>query len=892
MCSVRLDAQAFADGAQGKSLSLICASLTWLRNHKSTSHEAALRDAGEAYKDEPQWLIDQLLRRKRDELVRRWEDREQRLEAVRLKEKVREDRARKRRRIDEDLTPGGVRRSVEEEEAEWLLDDRDDSESGPRDALSGLSKESREVLERMGLGAPKKRDGEDDVLEEEIKIYYTSRTHSQLSQFITELRRPSFPPSLPSSVGKEQRKASEAVKLLPLSSRQRLCINPSVSRLGSVQAINDRCAELQQNKGGKKCDYVPREELLSQTHQFRNTALATLPDIEDLHQLGKSLAVCPYYASRAALPGAEIITLPYPLLLQKSARDALGIKLEGNVVIIDEAHNIMDAVANVHAAELKLSDLRKGRGMLGVYVKRFGKKLKGENRVNVGRVGRVIDGLSEWMEGAKRFKDEHGIVDPNDLTRPKGIDQINMYDLIQYIQESKLAYKIEGYAAHMEEAREDGGKATASKASSPVLHSLVSLLVALTNPSSEGRIFYQKGTGDVQLSYLLLSPTHAFSSIASSARAVILAGGTMSPFDDYRNHLFPSLAAPKVTTLSCGHVIPRENLCVRVLAGTRPGGAPLEFSFQRRGDKALMEQLGLAVLNMCAVVPDGVVVFFPSYGYLDELVKAWREQKGDKTTTLWERLQARKAVFQETRGGSSDDVLRQYSEAILGPSTQAEDDGKKNKPQTCTGRGALLLSVVGGKMSEGINFSDRLGRCVVVVGLPYPNAASPEWKAKMEYIETTTLAALTTSPADTTDTMGATETETAAAAAATMTQSGRSHQGPRRVSQEEAVRRAKAAARDFYENACMRAVNQSIGRAIRHRGDYAAIVLADRRYGTERIRAKLPGWIRDGMGPPSTMATATATATDGEMLGGLMGGLSAFFRGKAAGKTDVKGSAG
>lgn len=198
--------------------------------------------------------------------------------------------------------------------------------------------------------------------------------------------------------------AAEPVKLLPLSSRQRLCINPAVSRLGSVQAINDRCSELQQPKSGKKCEFVPKEELLSQTHQFRDTALATIPDIEDLHQLGKALAVCPYYASRTALPGAEIITLPYPLLLQKSARDALGIKLEGNVVIIDEAHNIMDAVANVHAAELRLSDLRRGRGMLGVYVKRFGKKLKGVNRVNVGRIGRVIEGLTEWMEGALKLK--------------------------------------------------------------------------------------------------------------------------------------------------------------------------------------------------------------------------------------------------------------------------------------------------------------------------------------------------------------------------------------------------------------------------------------------------------------------------------------------------------
>jgi chromosome transmission fidelity protein 1 len=177
-----------------------------------------------------------------------------------------------------------------------------------------------------------------------------------------------------------------------------------VSRLGSVQAINDRCAELQQAKSTKKCAFVPKEELLTQTHEFRDTTLATVPDIEDLHQLGKSLAVCPYYASRTALPGAEIVTLPYPLLLQKSARDALGIKVEGSVVVIDEAHNIMDAIANVHAAELKLGDLRRGREMLNIYIKKFGKRLSSANRVNVARVGRIIQGLTAWMETAQASK--------------------------------------------------------------------------------------------------------------------------------------------------------------------------------------------------------------------------------------------------------------------------------------------------------------------------------------------------------------------------------------------------------------------------------------------------------------------------------------------------------
>lgn len=407
--------------------------------------------------------------------------------------------------------------------------------------------------------------------------------------------------------------------------------------------------------------------------------------------------------------------------------------------------------------------------------------------------------------------------------RPKGIDQINMFELVRYIQASKLAYKIESYAAHVEKESPSGGRS----ASSPVLHALVSFLMALTNPDSEGRIFYQKLSSasllDMQLSYLLLSPTHAFSPVVSKARAVILAGGTMSPFDDYKNHLFPSLAAEKLTTLSCGHVIPRENLCVWTLAGTRRDAPPFEFSFQRRSDGALMRELGLALLNMCTVVPDGVVVFFPSYGYLDEVVGAWQEQQ--PTASIWERLGARKAVFREAKGGSSDDVLQQYSDAILGDAD----------PATPKRNGALLLSVVGGKMSEGINFSDRLGRCVVVVGLPYPNPASPEWKAKSEYMESTALASNISSG----------------------------------MSMVFATTAAKQAARDFYENACMRAVNQSIGRAIRHRGDYAAIVLADRRYGTERIRGKLPGWIREGMAP--------AGAGD-YLLGGLMGTLGGFFR--------------
>ena len=72
--------------------------------------------------------------------------------------------------------------------------------------------------------------------------------------------------------------------------------------------------------------------------------------------------------------------------------------------MIDEAHNIMDAVAGIHSCELKLSEIRRVREMLGVYVRKFGKRLGSEKRVLVGRVGRVVEGLRAWMENALEFK--------------------------------------------------------------------------------------------------------------------------------------------------------------------------------------------------------------------------------------------------------------------------------------------------------------------------------------------------------------------------------------------------------------------------------------------------------------------------------------------------------
>ena len=75
-------------------------------------------------------------------------------------------------------------------------------------------------------------------------------------------------------------------------------------------------------------------------------------DIEDVVKLGRELETCPYYATRAAVAGAHLVVLPYQTLMHKSTREACGIEMRDNVVIIDEAHNLPDAICAMHSTEI------------------------------------------------------------------------------------------------------------------------------------------------------------------------------------------------------------------------------------------------------------------------------------------------------------------------------------------------------------------------------------------------------------------------------------------------------------------------------------------------------------------------------------------------------------
>lgn len=155
-------------------------------------------------------------------------------------------------------------------------------------------------------------------------------------------------------------------------------------------------------------------------------------------------------------------------------------------------------------------------------------------------------------------------------------------------------------------------------------------------------------------------------------------------------------------------------------------------------------------------------MFFSSFDYEESVYTAW------KASGILSRITKKKHVFREPRKSTEvETVLREYKESID------------------TQNGAILLAVVGGKISEGINFSDGMGRCIVMVGLPYPSPSDIELMERVKHI----------------DGLG-NETKIS---------NGLSFNGDAQAG-FDILRSCKNRGREYYENLCMKAVNQSIGK--------------------------------------------------------------------------------
>ncbi|CEG48110.1 atp-dependent rna helicase ddx11-like protein 8-like [Plasmopara halstedii] len=773
----------------GKSASLICGALTWLTMH--TDEFGLLRNVSEQKTSkntekiekcaEPSWLDDFQQKTVDQELKCRQQTIKEALagieklrlepELVAKKRKMRVSYGHKECKRKHQHSSRRDRKEDDNDDAEYLVDPYDSDQIGQNSSVSD------EKAKNLSMRHETEKKSDFGV----VKIIYCSRTHSQISQFVKEIRKTTF---------------ADRVRVISLGSRKNLCVNPNVKVLNSDLQMADKCLDMMQSSKTKdhkkvgKCPFYDKELL----GHYKDYALANVKDIEDLYTLGEDMSICSYYGSRESIPLAQIVTAPYSMLLSKDARDTLGISVDNSIVIIDEAHNIIDAINNTYKVEITSKQLVVARRTLWSYFSKYEKRFKGKNAFYIKQLLSTLESLTKFLRQLNKSVGRAGVDNDetrgaqmmtiNDFLFNSRIDHFNMFKILEYLSESGLAKKLTGFviststisqSAHA--PFDDTVGEFESRHISP-LRTVEAFLKALTNADGDGRILARPqnaSIGECSLRFFLLNPAFHFQDIVQKARSVILAGGTMQPVSQVIEQLFSSVPIEKIDLFSCGHVIPPENLLGFSLA-SGPFQKHLEFTYSRRGDMEMLDELGRILLNLSRIVPGGVVVFFPSYHFEEDAVRRWQE------TTMYDQIEAKKSIFKEPK--KSDElakVLSRYSMAC-----------------SHSGNGAMLLSVVGGKMSEGINFSDELARCVVMVGMPYPNAQDAELTEKMAYLDKSDF----------------------------------------------------GAGRQFYESLCMKAVNQSIGRSIRHQNDYSTILLVDNRYSSQAVRCRLPNWIQERIQPP------------------------------------------
>lgn len=643
------------------------------------------------------------------------------------------------------------------------------------------------------------------------RIIYSSRTHGQITQVIKELKKTSYKPNI-------------AI----LGSRAQMCIHPKVSEEKGTRQ-NHKCRQLASKR---RCKFYNNAERLA---RGKPTPMGVM-DIEDLVEMGRSEDVCPYFFSRSSVQTAGLILMPYNYLVDPKIRATLGnLNLEDAVVIFDEAHNLTQACAGALSFDLGgrevagcIAEVQRcvnalkdpvhgglsgapGAGEVGDISQFLRLKevfLNFEERVAeiqlpsadgyVSREGCAIfklfegvgitlsskqpllmvldkaidivlgmdDGFVSRSCALQRFKEVINIVFPADASMDTLGDNLRFHRMVVRAKEDKKRRRGGGGKGGRRGGNFFGPQPRAATKGGPAGREKVVS-------------FWCFDSGIVMQALL-----------QQGVRTTLLTSGTLSPMDAVSYEL----KQPFPIRLENPHVVKEEQIWIGVVS-RGPKNTSLNASYRNRGNRSYQEDLGGSLVNYCRVVPNGVLVFFPSYAALESMLSAWERVPPGAKTSVLDRIRAFKKVVVEPRASS------QYAGAIAEYRESVHGDEKRN--------GAVLFAVCRGKSSEGMDFSGNQCRAVVVVGMPYPNLGDLRVKVKRRLLD---------SHGDVFRSLGL------------KPQTGN----------------------EWYMHQAACAVNQAIGRVIRHINDFGAVLLCDERFRRKDVRESLSHWLRPHVRTPTS----------------------------------------
>jgi DNA excision repair protein ERCC-2 len=636
--------------------------------------------------------------------------------------------------------------------------------------------------------------------------------------------------------------------VLGVTSRRNLCVHERVSELkhgGETDAacrgitaswVQEKVKERQQTQTAEpEIGDIEDLELCKYYENFENggghdAALEGVFSHSDLRELGKQRTWCPYFLARHSIPFADVVVWCYQYVLDARIAEMVQreVRTERAIVIFDEAHNI-DNVC-IDALSIRLDGRAIARA--GVKCQALKKIVQDKQAVNSSRLRReydsLVSGLLESTTGDRRaLADElrappvlpadavNGVISGNirqashflALMRRFLVHlKLRLKDPRQFISsfseggasqdhmETPLAFLQQMYHSTLIEPR------VLQQCSQRLVELLNTLEISNVDEFAPLRVVadfatlvatYERGfvlllgqetefsSGKMHL--CCLDASLAMRQVIESFRTVIITSGTLSPLETYPKILgftpVVSERLPMTITRQC--VLP-------LIVSKGADQVSLTSKHDARSDSAVVRNYGALLVDVCAHVPDGVVCFFPSYAYMEGIVSQWHQ------TGVLSDVGRHKLIFAETSDVAETSLAMHHYRVACD-----------------SGRGALLLAVSRGKVSEGIDFEQHYGRAVLCIGVPYQNTQGALLRARLEFLR---------------DSCG--------------------------------IREA-----DFLTFDAMRASAQCVGRVLRGKTDYGIMVFADRRFARPDKRNKLPAWVQDALEVSNTNLSTDSAAS-------------------------------
>ncbi|KAM3498487.1 hypothetical protein MY10362_008199 [Beauveria mimosiformis] len=597
---------------------------------------------------------------------------------------------------------------------------------------------------------------------EKRKLIYCSRTMSEIEKALMELEALM-------KYRTEQLGHEEDFRGLGLTSRKNLCLHPSVKREKSGSVVDARCRSLtagfvkEKKERGENvdlCVYHDNLDLL-ESHNLIPNGVWTF---DGILRYGEEHKQCPYFTARRMMQYCNVVIFSYHYLLDPKIAERVSKDFSKDcIVVFDEAHNIDNVCIESLSTDITEESLRRATRGAQNLKQRIADMRETDQEQLQNEYEKLVQGLREADEARQEdafmanpvrqvisetppsflaHLKEHTFIEK----KPLGFCAERLTSLVRTLELTN----IEDYQPLQEVATFATLVATYDRGFLLILEPYESDTAEVPNPI---------------LHFTCLDAAIAIRPVFDRFYSVIITSGTISPLEMYPKMLDFSTVIQESYSMTLAR---RSFLPMIVTRGSDQ--ASISTSFQVRNEPSVVRNYGNLLTEFAKITPDGLVVFFPSYLYMESIISMWQGMG------ILDEVWKYKLILVETPDAQETSLaLETYRTAC------------------CNGRGAILLCVARGKVSEGIDFDHQYGRTVLCIGVPFQYTESRILKARLEFLRETY-----------------------------------------RIKEN-----------DFLSFDAMRHAAQCLGRVLRGKDDYGIMVLADRRF--QKKRPQLPKWINQGL---------------------------------------------